>query len=85
MGNLNDIPEVSISKIGGVKNHPYGFRGFSIGYTLDAVGPIVVASMLSIFVRAGSTMEWIGHEPKWCAAHTGKKCSRNILKHVKPY
>lgn len=24
--------------------------GFSIGYTLDAVGPIVVASMLSIFV-----------------------------------
>ena len=24
--------------------------GFSVGYTLDAVGPIVVASMLSIFV-----------------------------------
>ena len=29
--------------------------GFSIGYTLDAVGPIVVASMLSIFVPAGRT------------------------------
>lgn len=30
-------------------------QGFSIGYTLDAVGPIVVASMLSIFVSTGST------------------------------
>ena len=56
MGNLNDIPRFLLAKLGGLENHPYGFRGFSIGYTLDAVGPIVVASMLSIFMRAGSTM-----------------------------
>ena len=89
----SDIPKVLLWTLRGSFPSLRGVPGgFSIGYTLDAVGPIVVASMLSIFVWAGSTisgfLSWanVVRSPVCvCKTYQTRKYMCLILTHIKTH